>query len=580
MTKKEVELWTGRARVAVEDLWWFLIYFVHTKDEHDATTNYKRFPKKAMYRFIARVYLESNVLFIEKSRQIMMTWLFSAIILWMTLFTRNQLNMYQSKKQEDANKIIERSKHIYDGLTKIWPFNNLPKAKTTGDKIGTTTKFEIPGKMSKIEAIAQGPDIIRMNTCSNILSDEIAHQVNPGEAYAAAKPTLSNGGRFVGMGTPNGRVFNYQMMYGIDRKTGGNIGENIIDSNYIYEKRFVAPDNMSKEQQRYWIENKIVSMPDEEFNSIPLDELAACMPGLRYWVTADGISCLRVHYSADPDKSPDTQKGIEWIRNERKGMSSEADWNREYEISYDTYEGKPVISNWQRDIFVKSLNYNNMEGIKLAVDFGTGTACVAFAQFVPLPNFNFFQLRILDEIVLRNSNTDLLAQLVVNKMKNQYKRAWDQGDVKCFPDPAGNQARETTSDNSMNTSIKIFKAYGIKCASRKLGIVDSTAFTRTVFAQTSPNGDPAVLIDPRCEYLISVLGGGWHYPNVDDGIHTGKPEKDGYFDHGGDTIRHLVNNTFSPKDLGQRKVNSGYKIVKIYQKGTGRPIGTRRVFVG
>ena len=572
-----MEIWIGRAKVSIKDLWWFLKYFVRTKDEHDPSTSFKPFPQKLMYRGIARVVEESTILFIEKSRQVMMTWIMSAVFLWFTMFIRNQLNMYQSKKQEDANKILGRSKHIYEGLAKIWPLDNLPRPKTTGIRVGTDTNLEFPEFKSEIEAIAQGPDIIRMNTCSNILSDEISHQVSPGEAYAAAKPTLSGGGRFIGQGTPNGKVFNYQMMYAIDRKSGKKLGENVIDSNYIHTKRFTPPQNLSREQQRYWIEKTMLNLSDDEFKAIPLDELFANIPGMRYWVTCDGVACLRVHYSADPDKSPDTAKGRSWIENEKIGQAPDK-WEREYEISYDTYEGRPVISNWDRNIFVKSVNYDCSYGLELSVDFGTRFACVFFAQYVPVDGFNFFQLKIIDEIRLENSDTNTLATLVVNKIKDKYKKAWDANNIRCRPDPAGNQTRETTSDKSLNSSIKIFRAHGIKCSSKKLGVADSTQFVQTVFAQVAPNGEPAVLIDSSCEYAIGTLSGGWHFPEVDDGVHTGKPEKDGEWDHGGDAIRHLICNTFNPRDFGNKR-RSGYKYIKIYQKGTGRPIGRKRVAV-
>ena len=91
------QLWLDRALVARVKPWYFLRYFVRTKDEHDATITYKPFPAKLMYRFIARVFCECPIIFCDKSRQIAMTWTIGALLLHDAMFKVNRRQADQSK---------------------------------------------------------------------------------------------------------------------------------------------------------------------------------------------------------------------------------------------------------------------------------------------------------------------------------------------------------------------------------------------------------------------------------------------------------------------------------------------------
>ena len=569
----DVEKWENRAAIAKEDPWGFLKWFVWTKDEHDKVTPIKKFPKKAMYRIITRVWQETDILFIEKSRQIMMTWIMACLYLWDAMFFKGRLIAYQSKKQEDADKIIGRARIVYNKLESL-RFPGLPAVKKAGDKSGTTSKLEFPGQMSEIGAIPQGPDVVRSNTFSGILGDEMNHQPMFQKGYAAALPCINGGGKGIYQGTANGKNYCYRMMHNISHRTYERIGGNSVDSNSIANKRYVPDASLTEEQKRLWIERKIVEMPDDEFYAIPLEELIAMMPGMRYWVSAHGVTCLRVHYTADPDKDPVTKKGEAWKIKAKLAFDAD-EWEREMEINYDTFEGRPVINNWERDLFVKKTIFDPSLPLLLGCDFGTQVCGAFFAQRVPISGSNAKKLRFLDEIVLYNSNTPELAQAIVDKMKSRFPSAWEYADFLDFVDPAGNQKRETNSDKSQATSVDIFKHFRLKPKSKMIGIVDSTDLVKTVFSLVVPDGSMAVEIDPKCEYLISVVGGGWHYPPVDKGVDTGKPEKDGEFDHGGDMIRHIVANTFKRRDVGEHREKARPTKEAIRELGTGRIKGWR-----
>lgn len=582
------------AVLAREESWPFLKYFTYTQDEHDASITWKQFPLKAYVRIICRLWDMRDlypIVFIEKSRQTIFTWTTCALLARDTIMLPNRRNFLQDKKEEDAGSTLERVEHILEKLygttaaDGVWPFETgpyaLPEPRRVSGRFRAAGKIFFPEIKSGMYAIPQGPNIVRKHTCSNIFSDEIAFQRQADEAYAAAGPTLDRGkgggGRFWAPSTPNGKVFNYCMLYNIDPESGEETGTNSIDSRLLTKPAIQPPAGLGEEQARMWIERAILDMTDEEFNDVPIEELAASMPGMAFWVTSLGVAGLRLHYSADPEKSPETEYGREWIKNARIGKPPDT-WQREYEIRYDTFQGRKVIANWDDDTFCKRVEYDCRVGIRIGIDFGAKFAYAVIGQYVPVPGYNAFQLRFLSEIVLKNSTTWQLAKLLKEHIKLRYPQAYETNDIVVNPDPAGHQPKPTTSDSSLNTEIKILEANGFRCETKKLSIRESTEVVKGLFATLLPDGRPMVVVNRDCEYLQAVLGFGWHYPkDVRPGTAEDKPEKDGVYEHGGDGVRYLVCACVDPANLlGSKKKRSRYVRVKQRHHLTGAVV-IRRV---
>lgn len=564
--------WAELAVQAETNPWYFLRYIACTFDEHDPSTVTKPFPDKAMYRIICRAWQDYNILFIEKSRQIMMTWIMAGLFLHDAMTKNVRRIFFQSKEQGSANAILDRAKHIYEHSFNLgipW----IPEAKWTGHKLGTADTLEFPSRKSMIWAIPQGPDIVRSYTCSGILADEMNHQVEFGEGFAAAAPTISGGGKYVGQGTPNGKNICYLKMYGIDTRTLQPIGPHLIDSDKIKSTLFHAPEGMNKEGQRRWVDRHILDMTDAEFSSVPFAELVSLMPGMRYWRTASGLDCLRVHYSADPDKSPETAYGTMWIARSRQQMNDELKWEREMEIRYDSFDGRPVLPMFNRQNYVQHVEFDSNYPLELSMDFGETCGCL-FSQTIPVPQYNAKQKRFIDEIFLERADTVRLAEMIVQKLESRYFRAWKNNNIQAYCDPAGNQGRETTADKSMNTSVKILNSYGIYPRSKKFGVPESTQFVQTLFSRTLPNGEMAVIIDPQCEHILAACAGGWHFPENNKG-RPGYPEKDGVHEHVGDMMRYDICNTFTEFDVTDKKVTY-YQPDLVRRRYTGEVVGQRK----
>lgn len=188
---------------ASKDFCYFLDKFVYTHDEHDPIEPTKKFPMKDYIKQLAKIFVTEEKIIIEKSRQMMVSWIACAYALWIAMFHDGRRVFIQSKKEKDANELLNRCKFIYDKLPEVTKnkYKQDPPAhcKMTWGKAN-----------SNIQAIPQGADVLRQYTSSLIISDEMAFQEKSEEAYIAAKPTLVGGGQFIGISSPNFKEFFYR----------------------------------------------------------------------------------------------------------------------------------------------------------------------------------------------------------------------------------------------------------------------------------------------------------------------------------------------------------------------------------
>lgn len=196
--------------LAKEDPFFFLTTFCYTLDPHDQNQPIKLFPKYDYIQYLCSQFKDHSLLLIEKSRQMVVTWTFVALCLWETMFNKGKLTFFQSKKEEDANALVDRAKFIYNHLPEF--FKNQYPAKEPF----TYMKLDFPTQFSSIRATPQGPDQIRMHTSSIIFADELAFMEEAASSYAAAKPTIDGGGKFVGVSTVNGKNFFYRLTHDLD----------------------------------------------------------------------------------------------------------------------------------------------------------------------------------------------------------------------------------------------------------------------------------------------------------------------------------------------------------------------------
>ena len=98
----------------VKDPYYFMTHWANTLDVHDDINPVSLFPKKEYIKIIVEIWLNSQLLLVPKSRQMMMSWIFTTLYLWDTQFHKGRLTFFQSKKSDDADDLVKRAKFVYD----------------------------------------------------------------------------------------------------------------------------------------------------------------------------------------------------------------------------------------------------------------------------------------------------------------------------------------------------------------------------------------------------------------------------------------------------------------------------------
>jgi len=248
------------------------------------------FPDLPYLRFLVDLYVKEDLIIVAKSRQMMMTWIGCALLLWQVMFNEAQKVIIQCLKEENANS------HIQEKVNVLW--QNLPTwlktqkpAKCIKNHFTIMHEENNAGSDSVIKALQQGADAIRQFTASIIFSDEMAFQDQAKDAYTTSMPTVmgrgKKRGKYIGVSTPNHKNFFYRLW------DGGN---------------------------QDW------------------EDVSA---GVRLKKNKSGFAAVALHYSADP------QKDQEWVNEVQKTYEGTLeDWEREYEINFSVSGGQKYFPEY------------------------------------------------------------------------------------------------------------------------------------------------------------------------------------------------------------------------------------------
>jgi hypothetical protein len=199
----------------------FLKRGVWTKDE--ATGQVLQFPiAQERFKYLEEVVQRrragiadgtSPIFVVEKSRRMMMTWLFLALYLYDTLSQNNHANFIGSRKMESSAFLLgdERMLFMYKNIPAIL-WKDKPEIVPRGKFGGGYTRLECPKTGSYIQAIASGATQLLQYTASNILCDEFAFWDNARESWMAMRPTIEGGGHIDIISTPNLGSFMYDLI--------------------------------------------------------------------------------------------------------------------------------------------------------------------------------------------------------------------------------------------------------------------------------------------------------------------------------------------------------------------------------
>jgi hypothetical protein len=149
---------------------------------------------------IVNTWLREKIIFIEKSRDMMVTWLIVTLYTWDTLFHRNRENVFQSDDSAKAYDLVERAHFIWENQPAF--LRNVHPA-TISAGVSRSGVLKVPSLKSVIMGFPQGPDQIRQFHPSGVFQDEAAFQIEAEKAFTAVKPAIQAGGRFTAVSSAN-----------------------------------------------------------------------------------------------------------------------------------------------------------------------------------------------------------------------------------------------------------------------------------------------------------------------------------------------------------------------------------------
>ena len=159
-----------------------------TRDSHwreaRALSPYRPFPEKPYFRPLAEAFQAEPVLFVEKSRDMMMSWLFVGLFTHAAMTIEGIEVLFQSQKEEKAFELVKYAKTLYE-RQKPEVRKAYPPARSLRQMADGELEF---AHGSRIVGIPGGGDQIRSYHPWGLFMDEAAFMPEAGEAYDHAVP--------------------------------------------------------------------------------------------------------------------------------------------------------------------------------------------------------------------------------------------------------------------------------------------------------------------------------------------------------------------------------------------------------
>lgn len=462
--------------------WEFIAQCCFTYDEHAVAKGLdpkRRFPSKRYLVVLVALWWANKLVRIEKSRQVMVTWVLAALWLWLVLKFRGQRVAWICKKKEDAEDHLKsRAWFIYENIP---PEYAKPEAEFIG---GDILVYHDKGGVlvtSRIESMAEGADQLRSFTYSGVMWDEAPFQEKQEQVHGGMKPTIDGGGRCSIVGSANGE-------------------------NYVWALGHANLDTLQEVK-------------------IGHDQAA---PGIETW-TLNGLFNIRLHYSADEDKNPDTPAGKAWYEAVRPGYSKRS-WDREMEIDFAVPAGRPVYGETEKIREDEDLGYSPKLPLIVWWDFGWGCHTAGLGQVAEVEAEQRWEMRVLAEVYRRNTPLSDVGNEVLDLIEQSFPLA----DVVHFGDPAG-RGRNLEGQSGFD----ILRAVGAQRGTElNLRFVESQLLGSIEVCQWLISHGWLVFGKDAAPMLLKALRGAY---GRDD---HGAPFKDGVYDHPADAWRYAVINVF------------------------------------
>ena len=186
---------------------------ITTKSEADLRKHFKELDTiRALrpmpyFKPILEQMLKEQLIAIEKSRDMMATWLVVLFYTWDTLFHRGRQNIFQSETATKTLDLVDRAWTLYDNQPGWLKAVHKAQIGQGTNRAGLLTVPTL--KNSQIIGFPQGADKIRQYHPTGIFCDEAAFNPDAGDTFMAIKPAIAGGGRYTAISSANMGWFYY-----------------------------------------------------------------------------------------------------------------------------------------------------------------------------------------------------------------------------------------------------------------------------------------------------------------------------------------------------------------------------------
>lgn len=169
--------------------------------------------------------MASYNIIVLKSRQVGVSWIIGAFIVWLSIFRRHQEVLILSRNGESARTLL-RNKILF-------MVESLPKWIVGNEEIYIGESIKVPARFTIVHAEYDPVSRVYVPVCENVVSslttttdsgsgetpnfvflDEWAKLPHSEETWTALKPALSRGGQIVGGSTPKGHNNSFASVWG------------------------------------------------------------------------------------------------------------------------------------------------------------------------------------------------------------------------------------------------------------------------------------------------------------------------------------------------------------------------------
>lgn len=253
------------------------------------------------------------------------------------------------------------------------------------------------------------------------------------------------------------------------------------------------------------------------------DHEAQALKGWQEWQTPEGVRVIRLHYTADPDRDPDTPAGKAWFDTALKGIVGGTKsnlWRREQEIDFTVREGRAIYPTFQESVHVARHPIGAIKTRPILIGWDYGLTPAAFiSQLTPLPHWNIFPGMFTEtgqSIGIKRFTQMVLEYLAVTYAGHEFQH---------YGDPAG-ASKSPTDERScfeIQADMGVYVQPGALTWNERFNSMDAA------LSRLSSDGTAFVQIDPRARFIIDGFKGGYckrRIGNTD--VYAEDPEKNEY----------------------------------------------------